>query len=795
MASSRRLPASYNTSTYGGAGLGRDYTSLSAWEADTDIDLVTATNGEVLECYDDEDFEDYVTLGDATTDADYFRVIKPVDGEGHDGTPNNGVNFTESIITVFRIRESYSQIHDIIGIRTGTDVGSIYAFQASAGSSSSNIAFIGCIGKATNDGLGEAYAFRLENYDSNISLVINCLAYDCKTYGFDAILTLAHPGTVYAYNCVSINAGSQGFRCADATVTFICKNCISVDSGSDDYHQTTNTTCLDTTDDITFVNAGIDDYHLDSSTTDGIDDGTDLSSDGSYAFDDDIDGDSRRVGSWSIGFDEPVGLQFEKSISESASADDAFAAQVQANPSISESASADDAFMHNRPEQEESASANDAFVSNIEGQEAISESASADDTFTALDGYEDDQAESVSADDTFASTVTRATTTMVISGDSSCSVGDILRMKNGSADEWIEVTASGAKPVYEVERDKAGDYGAGELPAWPKGTAVVNYGQAGDGGIYMTSSEPNAPYISVWTHAGSPWDTITTHVKLGNLNGYLGVASDLFGIGIGSIGANQANMLYDPTNGMRLRVNTTDMIVLDNAGNAYIASTLTIGGSSGVLASTVDGWKHASDATKIDGGDIYARTVRAASIYANDITADELTTGAFVTASANITNAIITEGHLGTAIVTNAKIGTAAVDTLEIAGNAVTIPASDFSSSSGNCTGSYQEVLDAVLTSEGSPVTIVFSLMVENPGAGGHYFSVKFTYDDGSETTIAEDTWEPVYTGGSKIVSFAYAHTPGSGSIEYRIYVKQDDGAPFDLDYAERSITIIETQR
>jgi len=65
----------------------------------------------------------------------------------------------------------------------------------------------------------------------------------------------------------------------------------------------------------------------------------------------------------------------------------------------------------------------------------------------------------------------------------------------------------------------------------------------------MTSSETNAPYLSVFTHAGAPYDTLTTRLRVGNLNGYLGNVSDLYGIGIGETGKS---LQYDPTNGLVL---------------------------------------------------------------------------------------------------------------------------------------------------------------------------------------------------------------------------------------------------
>jgi len=49
MASPEILPVSYNLKTFGGVGMGRDYTVVQTWEGDTDIDLVAAVNLDLIE--------------------------------------------------------------------------------------------------------------------------------------------------------------------------------------------------------------------------------------------------------------------------------------------------------------------------------------------------------------------------------------------------------------------------------------------------------------------------------------------------------------------------------------------------------------------------------------------------------------------------------------------------------------------------------------------------------------------------------------------------------------------------
>lgn len=153
--------------------------------------------------------------------------------------------------------------------------------------------------------------------------------------------------------------------------------------------------------------------------------------------------------------------------------------------------------------------------------------------------------------------------TLTIKGDSVFSVGDILRIKDGTNDEWLEVTSIVNAPTYSVTRDKYSSYDSNNNPEWKKGTAIVKYGDENDGLIYMTASDSYAPYLSVMTHSGAPWSTMTTHMRLGNLNGYLGYSTNRYGIAIGNL--NQY-LKYDPIDGLIVRGSIT-------ADSGYIGGT------------------------------------------------------------------------------------------------------------------------------------------------------------------------------------------------------------------------------
>lgn len=203
--------------------------------------------------------------------------------------------------------------------------------------------------------------------------------------------------------------------------------------------------------------------------------------------------------------------------------------------------------------------------------------------------------------------LTSSSTILITAGDVTFDIGDILEMKTDATHiEFFEVTNVTSSSTYTVARDK----GSMGPIAWKKGTAIVNYGVSGDGGIFMTASESNAPYFNVFTHIGSPWNSITTRVRLGNLNGFLGYSSDLYGI---AVGETNKYLKYDPTNGLQIKgiITAESGSDVDNGLTSGITNRLF---TDSTTKTNIEAWKHASDVTLIDGGDIYTGTVTAAKL-------------------------------------------------------------------------------------------------------------------------------------------------------------------------------------
>lgn len=144
--------------------------------------------------------------------------------------------------------------------------------------------------------------------------------------------------------------------------------------------------------------------------------------------------------------------------------------------------------------------------------------------------------------------------TLTIIGDAVFAVSDIIRIRDGTHDEWLTVTDISNAPTYTVTRDNANIYTSNNNPIWKKGTCVVNYGNSGKGLIFMTASESNAPYLSILTHSGAPWNLTTTQLRLGNLNGFLGYVTNKYGI---AIGTSNSYMKYDDINGLQIKGSIT----------------------------------------------------------------------------------------------------------------------------------------------------------------------------------------------------------------------------------------------
>lgn len=124
-------------------------------------------------------------------------------------------------------------------------------------------------------------------------------------------------------------------------------------------------------------------------------------------------------------------------------------------------------------------------------------------------------------------------------------VDDVIRLTEPLAgDFWGVVTAKADMTTFwRLTVEDRSSAGVGTFPA---GAAVLNYGQSGDGVVRITADASNSPYLSIATHTGSPWTTLTERARLGNLAGISGAS----GYGLwtdngyftGTINANAGNI-------------------------------------------------------------------------------------------------------------------------------------------------------------------------------------------------------------------------------------------------------------
>jgi len=267
---------------------GRNHSTIAAWEAATDVDLVASGYSPVGECYDDADLAGFVMDG-ATTSADYYRRLTVAVGQRHDGTAyGGGVNSVGADYT-HQLREFYGVVEWLIC--SGSDALGLRSY---GGPENSRHWYRSCVVACSGE-----YGFCVETMGAGSEVTAeNCVVHSAALYGFYYVTTLyncsilgANRGVRFAacYNVISIGGVTACF--ADCTGS----NNISgdaTDAGGDTINN------VDKDDIFTNTGGGTEDLHLKSDVTAASGAGADLSA----YFTTDIDGDTRV--DWDIGADE-----------------------------------------------------------------------------------------------------------------------------------------------------------------------------------------------------------------------------------------------------------------------------------------------------------------------------------------------------------------------------------------------------------------------------------------------------------------------------------------------------------
>ena len=282
-------------------GVGGYYTTLSAWEAAQQGDLVTANEIRTAVCYNDwpTGLVDKVEIAGSTTNSTRFLKIAVAAGHRHTGTPQTGFHIkyaTTAYTSVFRVNNLYVYV-DGIDVENMAAVNGAYGIHGQV-----QYCYISnCIAKTTTNAL--AAAFLIGSYNSTYR---NLLAWGGNV-GFTSLNRNNPNENLVAANCITGILGGGS--------TFLLKNSVAYNnttnySGSFD---TTNSTCnasssasgapgtnpVHNVTSAAFVNAAANNFHLASGSA-LIGAGVNLYS----TFTTDIDGDTwPATGAWDIGFD------------------------------------------------------------------------------------------------------------------------------------------------------------------------------------------------------------------------------------------------------------------------------------------------------------------------------------------------------------------------------------------------------------------------------------------------------------------------------------------------------------
>jgi len=196
--------------------------------------------------------------------------------------------------------------------------------------------------------------------------------------------------------------------------------------------------------------------------------------------------------------------------------------------------------------------------------------------------------------------------------------------------------------------------GATNLDDWSHGSDATKI----DGGdIYTNSITATQIAAATITTTEIAADTIVA----GNIAAGAVTTSEL---AADAVTAPELNVIgIDGATGRIVVADATDANAVTGGINAY-ASTLISAGKVLISGATnLDDWSHASDATLIDGGDIYTNTITATQIAGDTITADQIAANAVTASELNVVGIDGTTGRIVVADATDANAVTAGINT------------------------------------------------------------------------------------------------------------------------------------
>lgn len=218
--------------------------------------------------------------------------------------------------------------------------------------------------------------------------------------------------------------------------------------------------------------------------------------------------------------------------------------------------------------------------------------------------------------------VSTSDTTITVE-DNVFAVGDIIRIKDGIDEEYMEVTDISNAPEYVVTRFLNGLSGEAN-PSWNTGTAIVSTGNGtsgqNSGFISLDAASQYSPFIDILYRESATYNDWTTKVRVGNLEG---INDPDFGGTLSGFGLYAENVflkgeLFAPViktanSGNRIEFDT-DAFIGYNSSNQPIFQILLTGANAGdtIIGNEASGnyvkWDESSGILSIDG-EILADTI------------------------------------------------------------------------------------------------------------------------------------------------------------------------------------------
>lgn len=159
--------------------------------------------------------------------------------------------------------------------------------------------------------------------------------------------------------------------------------------------------------------------------------------------------------------------------------------------------------------------------------------------------------------------------TQIDFGANNIVANDFIVFRAAGAVEYMQATSLVSGTTWNVTRNVDGS-GAN---AWPQGSVWVNFGYNGTGRIELNAN--STPRISLFSQ-GTTYNSQTELLRVGDLNGGWGYSAELYGFATGQYGAaGKAWETIEPTNGIRLGVNTTTLFKVDTSGNVTLGEVAT----------------------------------------------------------------------------------------------------------------------------------------------------------------------------------------------------------------------------